>query len=236
MKRAIFCLHGLGSSKRSFEKLLQTGLGDHDPVVFDFAGFGQRCNEPVSGDPFETAICEIGQRILSANYQDIILVGHSMGGIIALSAAEALGDKVTGIVSIEGNLIGEDCGTMSRTLATAKDAAAREEVIRQLRLSASQSKHDGWRTWAEDMETVSVKTLTAYARSMVEFSDSGKLIEFFEHADCRTAYIHGDECLRHPVLSRLKRVPVSYIPGSGHFVMQDKPHECARVILDKILS
>ena len=56
MSSVTLCLHGLGASQESFNRLREVGLGpNRQMIALDFAGFGRRFADPVSDDPLTAA-------------------------------------------------------------------------------------------------------------------------------------------------------------------------------------
>jgi pimeloyl-ACP methyl ester carboxylesterase len=237
MSSVILCLHGLGASQESFNRLREVGLGpNRQMIALDFAGFGQRFEDPVSDDPLAAAADEIARDIRQKDYQDIVLIGHSMGGAVALQVADLIADRVFGVVSIEGNLIGEDCGLVSRRLASAADAMACDVIKQELVAATAGSANPSSRAWSADLSKVLPETLLSYSRSLVDVSDSGVLLKSFKKGDYRKLYLHGDGYKGHVLLKRLRPVPIVYVAGAGHNVMYDAPDACAAAIADVVLS
>lgn len=201
----------------------------HTVLGADCAGFGTRKNDTYSGDPFEQAAQDVLDLAAGAD-GGVVLVAHSMGSAVALRAYPQIKDKTRGIVLIEGNLIAEDCGWISRKIAGEEDNAALLSIIADLRHTLSASPYTGWHLWAEDVQGVAPAVLQDYSRSLVRDSDSGDLLPRFLQAPCPTLFVYGTEYLGQPVLTRLPRDKCAYIEGAGHFVMTEKPVETAQAI------
>ena len=230
-EKTVVCIHGLGASKASFSALTQTALVQkHHLVAVDLPGFGDHCAADVPDNPITNAAEILAQEIEKRGWQNVVLVGHSLGGAVALLTASRVRGRVRGVASVEGNLVAEDCGT-SRRLATAGSAADCESIKSRAIHEAERSENAGVRDWARDLSKVSCDTLSKYSKQLVELSDSGELLRQF-HADTyRKIYLYGDEYVSHPVLRRLDSIKVEYIPGAGHTnFMGDAPQACALAI------
>jgi pimeloyl-ACP methyl ester carboxylesterase len=96
-------IHGLGESSVSFEPVVEL-LPGYTHVLVDLPGYGR------SPWPDEAVgLGEVAARIARwlANEQPAVLIGHSMGGVLATFAAALA--PVRGVVNIDGNLTRGDC-------------------------------------------------------------------------------------------------------------------------------
>lgn len=236
MSTTILGLHGLGSSRRCFDRLFRAGLSQNfETVAFDFSGFGERVHELITDRPLFAAAGEIVQRIKTKQSSRTVLIGHSMGGPVAILVQQAIPQMIDAVILIEGNLIAQDCGLLSRRLASAQ-GSEQKKVQEELVSMGRNLQNTGWKTWAADAEKTSPETLNNYAKNLVEISDSGKLPEMFNHVLHRL-YIHGDDYVGHAALNVLgKNTSIIHMPKTGHFVMEDAPEQCAHVIQSFILE
>jgi pimeloyl-ACP methyl ester carboxylesterase len=115
----IVLIHGLGSSKEDFLPILNyEELTSYDIIFADLVGHGDSSTPKdfsYSMDDQAKVLFNLLQ-ILSMK-SDVVIVAHSMGGPIAISLTEMLGNTVAGIVYAEGNLDEGDC-TFSKIIAT----------------------------------------------------------------------------------------------------------------------
>lgn len=224
----IYCFHGLGASKNSFRAISNFLSASHEVCAIDFCGFGSRTLQKFSGDPIDFSTSEIFDQLKNKN--DLIFIAHSMGSATALGIANKIPKRLKAVIIIEGNLIAEDCGYLSRQIAQENNKKALLNLKANLVREMSVSRYEGWRDWAKDIMNVMPETLRLYSQSLVKKSDSGELLDIFKNLDCKKLYIYGDEYIKHPVIDKLAGIKVSYIEGAGHFVMTDKPEECFKAI------
>lgn len=226
----VLFMHGLGCAKSGFDDVFQTdSLNDFSLCTFDFPGHGDSPPlEPgaYSLDFYASVVRALIQRL---SPDGVLLVGHSMGGAVGLIAAQSL-KLPTGFVSIEGNLLARDCGLVSRKIA----AQALDEFITRghtdfLATLRGSARRDS-RAWAAWCGMATPAAIHGSARSLVTWSESGKLLQFFNAIDHR-AYCYGAEGDRvsHllPCLDRADTYPIS---GAGHFPMVDNPTELYDII------
>ena len=117
----IIFIHGLGCTKESFDDLWNfTALfKDLSLLTFDLVGFGNSSRPKDFSYTMEDQ-AEICKVLLDTFKPDKVhLVAHSMGGAIGLILAENIRDKAASFINIEGNLISEDCGPLSRKATSA---------------------------------------------------------------------------------------------------------------------
>jgi pimeloyl-ACP methyl ester carboxylesterase len=75
----------------------------HSVIAIDLPGHGDD-NTPVSEITIETLVARVGQELL-AQSQPVILVGHSMGGMVISQTAEAYPDKIDRLVYVAAYLL-----------------------------------------------------------------------------------------------------------------------------------
>jgi pimeloyl-ACP methyl ester carboxylesterase len=217
----LLCLHGLGCSAESFESGMDR-LADFRIAAFDFPGHGAsgRLAEP-AGYSIQTYADITVSLVRQLAPDRLFLLCHSMGCAVGLVAAQEL--HIHGFISVEGNLVPQDCGIVSRQTAAQPQHEFLDTGHRRFRstLSASPRAADrAWSGWASQADPVA---LHRCAQSLVEWSDSGKLLDLFT-AQPGAAYIHGADSDLDHLLPHLRGiVPVHTIPAAGHFPMVDNP-------------
>jgi pimeloyl-ACP methyl ester carboxylesterase len=224
-KDLVFFIHGLGCAKESFADAFdQPRLSAYSIAAIDLPGFGE---SPAIGDFSYTldnyaGICR--ETLNQFPHNRVHIVGHSMGGAVAVLLAEKIPDRAVSLMNIEGNLTGSDCTTSRRTMSVTYDDF-RSRLKRELILSARGSGEKGMRLWAEWSAKSDPLAFTGSARSLVEWSDSGELLSRFLALPCRKVYFYGERSRSIPALSRLGNVPAIMVSRSGHFLMNDNPDE-----------
>ncbi|MBW2167909.1 MAG: alpha/beta fold hydrolase, partial [Deltaproteobacteria bacterium] len=216
-KDLILFLHGLGCSKDSFRNVWDhNDFKEHSLLSFDLLGFGHSAkpDEFTYSVEDHAKVCEAVVRCFPENRLHI--VAHSMGGAIGLLFSDDFLDSVISFVNVEGNLISEDCGRISRkTVSVAYDVFRRELFPDfQSRLETEEHLHFS-------LDMVSPLAFYRSSQSLVVWSDSGKLLERFRHLKCKKAYFYGEQNARMKVLACLDNIEKRAISKSGHFAMND---------------
>jgi pimeloyl-ACP methyl ester carboxylesterase len=222
----LLCVHGFGCAKESFDSAFEVDrLGDLTICAFDLPGHGASGPLPEAADAVQ-AYADIAVGVIRQfSPRRTYLVGHSMGGAVGLVASQDTADTIGCFVSVEGNLVTEDCGLVSRGAA----AQSRDEFVESgypgFRSRLAAAPEPDLRAWAGWYGQADPVALHQAARSLVEWSDSGKLLSLFTSLPF-PAYVHGGDSadLGHllPSLHGLG-VPVLPVPGARHFPMLDNP-------------
>ncbi len=217
----VFFIHGLGCSKESFKDVWhQPGFWQLSLLAIDLAGFGASARPDQFSYSMEdhARVCE--EVLKGFQYDRIHIVAHSMGGAVGLLLSDDVLEKAVSFSNIEGNLIGEDCGLVSREVAGVPYDVFENELLPNYRL------------FFKGLEKKGVSLDTAYApafyrssESLVAWSDSRKLLERFNSLMCKKIFFYGEQSPGIEALKELTEIKTEAISRSGHFVMNDNPAE-----------
>lgn len=105
--RATLFLHGAAGSWSTWTPLLlaarEAGISIPDPVLFDLPGWGAAELNGTTDATTIDAVCElVRETALRLGYTQWDLVGHSMGGFIALHMAARWPENVCSVVTVSG--------------------------------------------------------------------------------------------------------------------------------------
>ena len=230
----IFFIHGLGCAKETFKDVWNFQDCGFSILTLDLVGFG---NSPKS-KKFSYEIKEQGkvcERVIKKlNLERIHLVGHSMGGAIALLLIEEIPEKIASFMNLEGNLIGEDCG-LSRKISDVSYKEYEEEMFDAIKREMRESDDEMSNFCREWMNKTNPWAHYHSSKSLVRWSDSRKLLDMFLNLKIKKTYIHGDKNYNFPILKLLKnKVKTISISDSGHFMMLENPEEFYKKLLKEI--
>lgn len=218
----VLFLHGIACAKESFDASFDTvSLNEYSICTLDFLGFGSSDKPEDFSYKLEDQAAVVKKLVDQLAPKTISIVAHSVGGATGLLVAQEL-PNMAHYINVEGNLVSEDCGLITR--GTAKQSLEEyeshgfQDFLNLLTSSDRQDFHE----WAKWYKQASPRALHATASSVVEWSDSGKLLEIFNNLDTKT-YVYGDEEPKGYLLSRFENVDVRYLPGLKHFMMIEDP-------------
>lgn len=98
--RPVILIPGLASGPWVWQQTIQQFKDNYTVYVVTLPGFDGR--PAPSGAPFEGARAALRDLIAQRKLDKPVLVGHSLGGTLALAVAEDLGGRIGGVVAIDG--------------------------------------------------------------------------------------------------------------------------------------
>lgn len=232
-------LHGLGSSKREFLDLVRRGaFAGYRLFSFDFPGAGDSTYLDQASLAVEDLV-ELTSRIVTKlELGGLTLIGHSMGGLVALRFAERYPAMVKRLVSVEGNLSPEDCGVFSRRVAESTwEMFTKRGLMESLQREFAALPYAGSRAFADGFRrTVSARAFYDYCVSIVEHSDSNDLMAVFEKLEIPRMFVHGDANRHLSYLPQLSQqgIRVTEIANSHHWPHLDNPDAYLKAVADFI--
>ena len=229
----VLFLHGLGCVKENFAGLWDAPeLQDAALLAPDLPGHGSSRGSPSETWSMEGMTAAVSDLLRARKLHDhrLHVVVHSMGGAVGLLLAEQNAFPLASFVNVEGNLVGPDCLMLSRRMSETDLTQFRREKFARLKARARASDDPIIRDWADWMDTCDAEALHASSRSLVDWSDSGRLLRIFLKLSVPTAYVYGEQSANPDVLVHLAAVPKRLISDCGHFVMLEKPGELAAAI------
>jgi pimeloyl-ACP methyl ester carboxylesterase len=172
----ILYIHGLGCSKADFMEMISIPeLQSFRLVCADNPGSGDSSydeNQPLNIDGVVELIEDF---VAQLGLNRFLLVGGSMGGLVALLYAERNPNKIAGFVNVEGNLAPEDC-MFSRLVVPHAYAHFEGVVFPQIKKALSAKAGRGIAQHLRVLEKANPRAYYDYAFQTVEYSDGGNLL------------------------------------------------------------
>ncbi|HEY8447416.1 MAG TPA: acetoin dehydrogenase dihydrolipoyllysine-residue acetyltransferase subunit [Thermomicrobiales bacterium] len=103
-------LHGLGGSISTWQMVLGELAAQYRLAAFDLPGHGQSDKRPPADTDYSVPglAAAIGEAIASLGHKQAIVIGHSLGGAVALQLALSQPDLVRGLVLVNSAGLGEE--------------------------------------------------------------------------------------------------------------------------------
>ncbi|MDQ2655767.1 MAG: alpha/beta hydrolase [Chloroflexota bacterium] len=226
-------LHGLGSaSSADFPRVVRDPrLASHRAVLIDLMGFGFSDHPETFTHTLEAHAETVASVLDHVGLKQCHVVGHSMGGSIAIALADARPDLVSGLVVAECNLDPEDA-TFSQTIVdlapTEEDYVAwgHAEIVDQAEDLAATDSIGG--SFPGTMRAADPRAIYRCSQALV----SCRLRETFFGLSTPRTYVFGERSLPHHHLSMLEAggIPVGVIPKAGHTMVLETPEAFAAIV------
>ncbi len=218
-KEVILFLHALACSLDSFQNILDYEyFPNKSLLLLDLVGFGKSSkSEEYSYTMVEQA--QLVEKLLTILPQwNIHVVAHSMGGAIALLFNPKLFSCALSFSNIEGNLVSEDCGALSRGVASISFDDYQNDLYKKQLIEFRGHQQLLF-------EETNPTAVFRNAVSLVKWSDSGELLKKFRNLSCKKSYFYGEANKDMPILAQLNFVQKYIIKNSGHAMMTENPKE-----------
>jgi pimeloyl-ACP methyl ester carboxylesterase len=215
----VVCVHGAGATSLVWLDLLRTLSRSRRVVAPDLPGHGQ--SDPWRDAPsIELYRDAVGTACALLGLSRVAIVGHSMGGLVALACAAAWPERVAGLI-----LIG--CGLAMPPSSDQQRAMARGQVVPLLgELGFSSATPAGARP--------QLRSLAFSAGEEAARADLAALSGFDASAIVRAAraptlLLHGadDLLVPLPAAQALQRTvcgaQLALVPEAGHLPLQEQP-------------
>ena len=225
-------VHGGAAHARWWDHIAPLLAGVHRVVAIDLSGHGDSgTREKYTLDVWAQEVMAVAA---AAGITDPpVIVGHSMGGFVALRTAGLYGPDLAGIVVIDSPV---------QEITPEQQAAREEQAFGPKRVYPSQEAIMARFRPIPDQPTlpyirehIARTSITAvpggwsWKFDPAVFSRSAGSLALLRHLDCRVALFHAENGIVPPQTTELmydklgQLAPVIEIPAAGHHVMMDQP-------------
>ena len=233
-EQALVFVHCWSCDKSYWQNQLEYFGDKYTIIAIDLAGHGE------SGlDRKEWSIENYGKDIKAVvekeNLNNVILVGHSMGGDVALSAAEQLGDKVKGLITIDTfQDIEQKFNQRQFDEFYSQFEKDFEGTTRQFAIMLFGDNADSIlvKTISDDMSSATPEVALASFTSLFHFSEA----ENFDKINLPVRFINSEKFPTNIEAAKrhIKDFDIKIIKGAGHFPMLEKPEEFNSLLEESI--
>lgn len=208
-------LHGTGCDSADWDLVISELPMEQRYITLDFRGHG-RSPAPIEPFTIDCLADDVLNLIYALEMQEIVLVGHSLGGMVATEAARR-DARVAALVLLEG-------WTSLSVTRTAFDTgrfygSLSHEKIKEIQRKAGMTR-----------ERFIERVWDSFWGSVREFDGW----TFLENAKIPIYEVYG-ELGRHESTEELLRIPsnpsihIRWIPSSGHYLPHERPIEVAEI-------
>jgi haloalkane dehalogenase len=227
----LLMIHGLGCAS-SFEYphvATAPALCGRHVILLDLLGFGFSDRPEGFGYRVQDHALQVQRFVEGRGLDQIDIYGHSMGGSVAIEAADLIGNKISHLILSEANL-DSGGGTFSRLIAAFEEADYLDSGHRKIAIDARAA---GEHEWAATMRTASAHAVYRGARSLVEGGSPAWRTRFFRQP-ARKTYIFGERSLPDSDAGLLSSqgIRVLVVPDAGHSMGLENPHGLAAAIAE----
>jgi len=218
-QEVIVFFHGLACSRESFRNVFDKQyFPNKSLLLIDFVGFGKSSKFEEFSYSMEDQADVVEELLSVLPPWQMHIVAHSMGGAVALLFSKKTLSRICSFTNIEGNLISEDCGLLSRGIASVPYNDYKTGMFNTQRI---ESKGHHQLRFEQTNPTAVYKS----AQSLIQWSESGKLLGKFKALACKKGYFWGEENFNMPILKKLDFIKTYMIRDSGHGMMTENPKE-----------
>ncbi|MCA9674456.1 MAG: alpha/beta hydrolase [Kofleriaceae bacterium] len=220
-------LHGLGESGRCFEAVAgHPALDATTALIPDLPGYG-RSAWPASPLGLEVVADLLAVWLRGRGGARPIVVGHSMGGVLAVLLAERHPDVVAQVVDVDGNVSIGDCSFSGRAARLDVDAFV-DGGFADLRgfVWDGGATSEALRGYHASMCFADPRTFHRHARELVELSEPETMAVRLAHLPVPVTYVAGapdGACARSRELLDGAGVATIEIAPAGHWPFIDQP-------------
>jgi len=229
---AVLLLHGLGAAGSSdlVGVACRPPLSGHRRLVLDLLGFGYSDRPPTFGYRLEDHAQTAAAVLDAAGLSGCRVVGHSLGGTVAIVLASRRPDLVGALVVAEGNLDpGVGTGSARISAWSEEEYLARGHAVMLAEIDAAASTGDpGWSAYAAAFRLADPIAVHRSAVGLLASIVPTAREQLYRFAGPK-AYVFGEHSLPDPDRKRLETagVAVLVIPGAGHAMAVEAPDEFA---------
>lgn len=233
-------LHGLGESALCFERILRhPKLAAFRHLAPDLPGYG-KSPWPAVPRRLEEQAQWLGHWLRETVEEPVVVVGHSMGGVVGMMLAEQYPDQVRAFVNVEGNISLEDCG-FSGPIAAFERGQFLEQGLRRIFEGVYQDglKDAALRTYFVSISLCDPRVLHLHSEELVAISRAEELAARLAALPIPLTYVLGSpRGTGGYSRSLLDGAGIRWqaIAGAGHWPFIDQPEAFAEVLLSFLKS
>ncbi|MEO7726185.1 MAG: alpha/beta hydrolase [Burkholderiales bacterium] len=235
-RQPMLCVHGGAASTHWFDFVAGDFNKDHHVFAIDQRGHGDSAWAPTPEYTYERYAADLDEFAAKLNLKDFVLIGHSMGGAVALTYAAKHPGRVSRLVIVDttmylsperiaklrevGNRPGRTSATLEEFISRFRlrpgDSTAAPAVLRYLAEQVAQQKADG--SWGHKFD-----------REVYAVRESIDGLPHWDHVRIPALVVKGQRSERitpeiiAAVKARCPQAEFAEVANADHHVMLDNP-------------
>jgi lipase len=165
----VVCLHGITAQHRAFNALARHLMGSRGLVGVDLRGRGDSA-KPESGYGLDTHAADVIRVLDHLGLENAVILGHSMGGFVALKCALSYPDRVRALVLLDGGWPRVETSPEEMSEEEKQEAAALEEGLARAfrRLDMVFESPEAYLAyWFPDQGLITTSTISGRSRAAI---------------------------------------------------------------------
>ena len=235
-RRAMLCVHGGAASGHWFDFVAAGFSGAHHVLAIDQRGHGDSAWVRPPDYSYERYAADLDEFVKKLDLRDFVLVGHSMGGTVALTYAATYPGRAARLVVVDSTLqMTPDRVAKLREVGTrqGRTHASREEFIARFRLRPADSsaapevlRHLANHGASRDADG---SWRHKFDRSVYATRESIDGLPHWSHIGIPALLVKGERSQRispaifAEVQSRCQHIEFAEVAGADHHVTLDNP-------------
>ncbi|WP_037184915.1 alpha/beta fold hydrolase [Rhodococcus sp. UNC23MFCrub1.1] len=223
-RRATVFLHGLGSAGVAAFGTVAAGLDDRLRLLPDLLGFADSADVATDGYTLDDHALAVARMLDQHELVGLDVVGHSMGGSIAIVLSRARPDLVRRLTVLEPNLLPFD-GEASVEIAGQSEEDFATQGVTSLIARADAA-------WAETLRLADPVALHRSAVGLCVGPPDTTVLDILLVSHVPRTLLYGSRTGEPTHTGRLRQagVEVVEIPNAGHVMMADDPAAVIQVL------
>lgn len=225
----LLLLHGIQTDKMIFDRWFQhPDLKNYSLLACDLVGFGESSKPLEFSYDLRDQANVVMKLIDTMQIPSAVIIGHSLGGMIATLLLKTMNPKIRGLVSLEGNLTLADCG-FSQEFAVMTE----HQISSKMNLLADELKKKSKILWLPRIHGLQATPAFVVQRTSVtimEWAKEGKLATIFGQSSVpRQLVIGADNHFKsRPTSDGLQ---INIVEKAGHFMLLEQPQATIATIV-----
>ncbi len=218
----LLLVHGIGSTRAFWDPILRS-FRDYECVAVDVPGFG---DAPAIDEP--VTVARLAAALDDPSLGPVVVIGHSLGGMIAQELALLAGDRVRGLVlcnTIPGVTEGaREFNPALATLAETEGSAAVADALLPAMFGPKplENTERARERYLADMRAADPASLAAAFRAVLTFDARDRLPELSVRALVIAGQHEGNDADQQELADLLDAHCV-FLPGTSHLAPVEAP-------------